>query len=427
MSYLAPHKWYTYLAASLEPLAYEGIQSGTFSYAIGSTTKLLMSAWGCRVGGSGRLDVRDVTRFLPLRNMTLTGTLTGPPPSIAALIDPSLATYTDARSTYYDRLLALADLASGDLKSIGITAPSVTHALPPGPYGNIILHTTTFDLAWIGPTFDGGISAFPITNEIGDTGSTDYQRITNNVPFAVSKNMMGGILTGQERTGGAGKGQILYYICPSTWGKVVDPISYIFRDDFMGATLDTGSTWTRAQSTAGFVEINTDFAWCKLQSDTNTWGQNGARSQATTARSAGKVFVCDVFTGAAHNNNFPGIVGWNDNGGLSYTNFSHGLNFTQNGSQVTSLQIFENSNNRGTVGSGWSFATIYRVRITLTGNAATYEIQGGSQYGKIGSNTWTTLTPGVSSSSSTTPLSAGFSTAAIASGFNVLVGDVKLL
>src|SRR5690242_3816206 len=47
-----------------------------------------------------------------------------------------------------------------------------------------------------------------------------------------------------------------YIICPSTWGAVVDRNTYLFRGDFMEATLDTTTNWRHAQSSAGNVEIN---------------------------------------------------------------------------------------------------------------------------------------------------------------------------
>ena len=69
--------------------------------------------------------------------------------------------------------------------------------------------------------------------------------------------------------------------------------------------------------------------------------------------------------------------------------------------------MYENGNARGAVGSAYTLGMIYRVRITLgSSNDATYEIQGGTEYNKIGSDTWDDITPGTSSSA-TTPLHAG--------------------
>lgn len=414
----ADHAWYTYQAAHLEPLAIEKLQVGTFTYAIGSsTTKLLLSAWQTRFGASGRWEMRDPTKVMPLRNVSLIGTGTY---STAAFIDPALASYTDARTTYYDRRNALA-LASA--KYLPLTAPSTAYPLLPGPYGIIIIGTTTFDFTWMALAYDGLNIALAVTNEIGDL-TADYQRVTNNAPFPVSKWIGGSILTGVERTASAGKGGVLYVICDSSWGTVTDGTTYIFRDDFMGATLDTGSTWTRSQSTAGNVEINTDYAWCKAKGN-SAWGNNGAFTQATTSRSAGKIFECSVWsgdgvggTGALAPNI---IVGWHDGAGHSFSDFSHGIDFTETGG-VRALFVFENGTSRGAVGASYSLNTIYRVRITLGASSATYEVQGGPEYAAMGGASWTNITPGTSSST-TTPLAAGF---AIADPINAYVGDVKV-
>ena len=48
-------------------------------------------------------------------------------------------------------------------------------------------------------------------------------------------------------------------LLPNTWSKVADPLSYTFRDDFMGASLNTGATWTRVQTNTGDVEIDTQY------------------------------------------------------------------------------------------------------------------------------------------------------------------------
>jgi hypothetical protein len=265
----------------------------------------------------------------------------------------------------------------------------------------------------------------PVTNEIGDTGSTEYQRVTTNAPLALSKYVCGGFYTGQEKSSGVGKGAVVYVICPSTWGAVTDATTYLFRDDFMGASLNTSSTWTRTQSTAGNVEIDTNFAWCKVKGNAN-WGTNGARTQSTIARSAGKVFLCDVFTGngsgATDVSGAPNlIVGWNDGAGVSYTNFAHGVDFTQS-SSVRQLGVYEGGTLRGTVGSGYSLNTIYRVRITLGASNATYEIQGGTQYPAIGGTSWTTITPGTTSNS-TTPLCAAVTQYEASTTY---VGDVRV-
>jgi hypothetical protein len=411
----ANHAYYTYKAAALEPLAIEALNYGAFSYAINSsTTKLLLGSWSTRLGSSGRLEHRDPSRFLPLRNVTMTGLSST---SLGAFINPTLATYADARTTYYDRLNTIATTAT---KYLAVTAPNTKYPFLPGPYGTIITQVTNFDLTWLVLSYDGGASGLNIANEVGDTGSTDYQRNTNVLMMPVSKNIAGCVLTGAERTAGAGAGGVAYILCPSTWGLVTDPTSYTFRDDFTGASLDTATTWTRNQSTVGNVEIDTNFAWCKCVGS-GTWGQNGARRQTGIARATGKVFLCDIYTGATGTNS-PLIVGWNAGTGNAQADFAHGVNLTFSGSSVVS--IYEGNTNRGTVGSGWSANTIYRIRITLgASNNATYEIQGGTQYQKIGSASWSNITPGTSSNATGT-LYPGF--ASFNGDSSTYVGDVRV-
>src|SRR5688500_13993681 len=80
----------------------------------------------------------------------------------------------------------------------------------------------------------------------------------------------------------------------------------------MGASIDTSTIWTRSQSTAGNVEINTTHQWLSVKGN-NSWGANGMFSQASIARATGKVFMCDVFTPPSGVPNL--IVGFHDGGG----------------------------------------------------------------------------------------------------------------
>lgn len=419
------HTYFAHLCAFLEPLAIEKVQTGTFSYAVGSSvTKYLLSAWNCRIGASGRIDLRDMRSPLPLRNITLVGIDSG---SIAAIIDPALPTYTDSWTTYYDRLAALAAL---DTKYLGIASLSGSANTPfawlPGPYGSMILHVTTFNAAWVALSAQGSAGAFPLQDELGDA-ATDWVRFGNTMLLPVSKNFGRGIIAGFSGGVGTAAGAVVYAILPSTWGKVTDSTSYIFRDDFMGTTLDTTTKWTRTQSTAGNVEIDTNFAWLKIKGN-GSWGTNGAFSQTSTSRATGKVFMCDVAinpTDTHSGSDWPNlIVGWHDGSGVADTDFAHGLDFTSTGG-AAALFVFEGGTSRGEVGSDWTKGHTYRVRITLgASNNATYEIQGGPEYAPLGGATWTDITPGTTSNS-TTPLHAGVTTAAT-SGLTQWVGDVKL-
>ena len=149
---------------------------------------------------------------------------------------------------------------------------------------------------------------------------------------------------------------------------------------------------------AGNVEIDTDYQWCRCFGS-GAWGANGLRRQVATTRTAGVKMVVDVYVPigavAAGGTN---IVGWSDGSAHSQAAFAHGVNF----SGSNTINIYEGGVNRGTVGSGSTEGSIYRVRITLGASSATYEIQGGSQYPAIGSASWTNITPGTSSNSTST-------------------------
>jgi hypothetical protein len=419
------HDYYAHLCAFLEPLAIEKAQIGAFSYAVGSSvTKYVLSAWNCQIGASGRIDLRDVRNApMPLRNTTLVGIDGG---SIAAIIDPALPTYADAWTTYYDRLETLAQL---DTKYLAIASLSGSANTPfawlPGPYGSMILHVTTFNAAWVALSAQGSAGAFPLQDELGDA-ATDWVRFANTMHLPVSKNVGRGMLAGFSGGVGTAAGAVVYVILPSTWGAVTDATTYIFRDDFMGATLNTAATWTRTQSTAGNVEIDTNFAWLKIKGN-GSWGTNGAFSQTSTARTAGKVFLCDVAihpTDTHSGSDWPNlIVGWHDGAGVADSDFAHGVDFTSTGG-AAAIFVFEAGVSRGEVGTGWTKGHTYRVRITLGASSATYEIQGGTQYAALGGASWTNITPGTTSNS-TTPLHAGVTTAAT-SGLTQWVGDVKL-
>lgn len=392
---MAENAYYQYLAATLEPDAIEKFNTGTFTYTVGgSETKLLMACWKLQIGGAGRFELRDTSKFLPLRDVAITGLAAT---SFAIVVDPTLPTYANAREKYFDRLVAISQLKT---KFAAITAASggTPFIFLPGPYGSIVTSLTTHNLAWAG-VYLPNTGAIPMQPEIDDT---DAFRIANPMHFAVSKKFCNGLITGAARSDadGTGSGGVTFVTLPATWSVITDATSYDFRDDFMGATLDTVTDWTRAESTAGNVEINTNFQWLKLVGNTN-WGTNGCFSQASISRANGKVFMCDLWIPSTSNHAL--IVGFHDGAGQSYTDFAHGLHFGGAGN----INAYEAGSDRGVVGS-WTAGMIYRVRITLgASNNATYEIQGGA-FDPIGGATWDNITPGTSSNS-TTPLHAGAS------------------
>lgn len=179
----------------------------------------------------------------------------------------------------------------------------------------------------------------------------------------------------------------------------------LFYDLFMDPTLDTTSKWSRTQSTAGNVEVDTTTAnrRCNLKGN-GTWGNNGAFTIPSWAKATGLTFQCDVILGPTPS----GVaVGFHDGAGVSYADFAHCIDFYAGGS---GFHVFENGTSRGDVGSGgtqnWG---TYRVRMRLSSaTACTYQIQG-CQFAGFGTTTFTTLSPS-SSSSATTPLRVGFAT-----------------
>lgn len=393
----ASHDYYHYLAALLEPDAIEPLQAGAFSYVVASNvTKLLTASWSTRFGAAGRMEVRNQRDFIAMRGLTLTGLQSG---SCALIIDPALPTYTDARETYFDRMLALVESTPQYLSIIsGQTQPFL-----PGAYGAIVLQATQYNFAWVSIRTNADAYGWALTDEINDSSAF---RTTVGMRFAVNKRVAcefrgeSGSDTGETRGGG-----LLYYLCPASWSEIADPTTYNFRDDFMGDSLDTATKWTRAQSTAGNVEIVTLYQWLKLTGNSN-WGTNGAFTQSSIARANGKIFQVDVYTGRNATANNSHVVGWHDGAGHSFSDFAHAVLFTSSGA-ANILKVYENGNDRGAVGSGYDNGTVYRVRITLgASNNAVYQIQGGA-YGALGSGSWTTITPGTSSSS-TTPLHGGF-------------------
>ncbi len=387
-------------ASLLDPTCLETFKTGAFSYAIsGGATKYVVASFKTRIGSTGQMEVRDPSRALPLSGVTLVGRDSG---AGAIICDTTLATYTDPKATYYTRLKTLATTTPIFLP---LTAASTNVPFLPGAYGAIILMATVLDMTWVIIRPGGASLGINLANEIGNS-SSDYQSNSNRLLMPVNKAVCASFESGVGRAGGDTQAGLLYILLPSSWTTIADATSYNFRDDFMGASIDTGSTWTRTQSTGGNFEINTTYQWCKVIGD-GTWGHNGMYSQSSISRANGKVFMCDVNMPLGSTNTGVNlVVGFSDGGGHSYTNFSHCVDFTGNGGKA--LNVFENGTSRGSVGSGWTGGTTYRVRITLgASNTAVYEIQStDGVYAALGGTSWTTLSPS-STSSSTTPLHAG--------------------
>lgn len=387
--------YFKYKAALLEPLALEAIQVNSFTYTLtAGTPKILLASFNTKLGSAGRMESRNPHHPLILNTgLSLAGIGSG---ACAVIIDPALPTYTDAEATYYARLNSLASDSSLAQKTANLSAAQTVDFLP-GPYGSLITQLTSFDYDWIVARPYDTTVGWNLWDEIGDS---TIQRLGDGLIIPVAK----GAVSKLQSTGAGGLGTVVYVILPSTWGKVTDSTSYGFRDDFMGASLDTASAWTRTETATGQMEIDTTWQWLKVVGNSN-WGQNGVFSQYSFTKAANKVFLCDVYTAQSWGTTGFGMVGFSDGLGQSYTNMAYALNFGTNGAAARQLNVFENSTARGAVGSAYSLGATYRVRITCQGSGtsgAKYEIQGGPEYATIGGSTWTDVTPGTTSSATTT-------------------------
>lgn len=407
------HAYFTYLAAQLEPLAIEKAQTGAFTYAVPSgTTKIALATYWTSVDSVSRWEVRDPRFPVPLNGVTVTGLDSS---SIGVFIDPTLPAYTDARQTYYDRLQSIYQTKP---LVLNITATNSNYTFLPGAYGSIITSITIFDLTWLVGRLNGATTNnWNMTNEIGDTGASDYQRIGQGGFFPVCKKIVSRIGSGAERTGGVGKGSITYFNCPSTWGKVADSTSYTFRDDFMTLPLNTATKWTRTQSTAGNMEIQSTAGvanWCKIVGN-SSWGANTITTQTSVARASGTSLQMDVFPSDSG-----AMYGWWDGAGTSYTDLAHAISFAGS----STIHVWEAGVDRGVVGTTYTAGSIYRIRLTLDvagANTCKYEIQGTPEYPAIGGATWTDITPGTTSNS-VTPLYGGI----VAFSGTQYINDVKI-
>jgi len=382
--------YYQYKAASLEPDAIEPILFNNFTYSVASgATKLLMASFFTKIGSSstGRMEQRNPQHFFPMRNMILAG-----PSSLstAMVIDPTLPVYANPRTTYYSRLQKLMEL---DTKTLSFDTANQRLPFLTGAYGAIILQYTCYHFAWLCVRPLGGLNAgLNLFNEIEDT-TVQSTGVGLCIPFNKRSacEIHSSIIS--STVGGIPGGSVSYVLLPSDWSVIPDTNTYLFRDDFMGASLNTG-IWTRVQSVTGNVEIDTNYQWCKLKGSTS-WGTNGLFRTAMQSIVVGQKFIVDYYVpnNAVTSSDGAGIAGWTDGLGQAQSNFVHGLNFASS----NIINVYENGVNRGTVAS-YTEGAIYRIRITLTSTGAKYEMQGGIGFPSIGSNLWTDVTPSITSS-----------------------------
>jgi hypothetical protein len=193
-----------------------------------------------------------------------------------------------------------------------------------------------------------------------------------------------------------------YIICPSTWGAVVDRNTYLFRGDFMEATLDTTTNWRRAQSSAarstgvcvvvGDRQKGMGEQRCILENHSSArHGQgllvrclHGARPAPARHRTSSSVAMMPAVT---------------------TTRTWHRASTSRSAGASKFCRCSR------TALAGWTDGAIYRVRITIDTpntkpNLNTERDRGGPKYASLGGGTWSNITPGMTSSS-TTLLAAG--------------------
>ncbi len=385
-----------------------------------------------QLGGLGRLEVRRPCDPLILRGVTLSSI--GADPATAILLDASLVPEpANPSHSLAARLNALDALTP---KYIGLTAEAtVVHRklFLCGPYGAILRQVTQCNCSWaivVANVVDG--VGYNVLDEVNDFTSGFRTSGSMFLPLHW-KNTIGVGLGLGIGEGTVWNGGFLIYQLPSTWSEMDDEFvgdgDYVWRDDFMGTSLDTTTKWTRTQSTAGNIEIDQTYNWLKCKGNTVDQA-NAARSRTSFLRNAGYSYVFSIFINPVGSvSTVDGVpmttvatgVKWGPvdpdaliehlavglNNGSSYaelSSFPHSILF--NGGN---FYIYEDGNNRGTFDSVLA-AGIYRFRLTPQADGScVYEVQGDNFQGALsavnapgGSSTWYTLTTSGSHSGTNT-------------------------
>lgn len=376
---------YDKLCSLLEPSQLQPIKRGIFSHVVpADQTQYLLASWGTHLG-CGRLELRQPTKPLPIRGVTLSGFH---PASSAILLTPREYAGIDTEDLYDARRDAIHEMQT---RYIGFDAPNQYKPFLTGAYGAIMLRMYTHDYCWLAAIHNG--TWFSFSNELGDS-EEDWQRLDIDLMLPLDKRTVSQATTASARkkpyvfdTGNGGG--IVFVLLPSNW--VEDNTAYNFRDDFMGASLDT-SKWTKT----GDVEIDPNYQWLRMRG-AGAWGSCGLRSVQGFGRD--KSMIVDVYP----TNQSPfeqattyTLVGWSKGSSINYTDFEHALIFGAPGK----LYVYESGVSRGEVGSGFTSGGIYRVKISLSPSGAEYFVQGGAQYPDLGSDQWTNITPTVSAGAS---------------------------
>lgn len=366
-------------AGLLEPSSIKKAQVGTFTYTPpANETHYVLSSYATSLSGSGRFEIRDPEIPLALRNASLIG---GQSDSVGLVTYPRATLYDDPEGEFYRRLALLDTL---DTKFLALPTAATEYPFIPGPYGSIITRCVEFGLSWVaGQSMVAGASV-PFQNETGDDAATDYQRLDKALSLLATKGTIAGVKTGYSGGVGTSGGGVAYKILPAAWATVP---TYSFQDDFMGAALNAG-VWTKTESTASNVIIDTNFAALKIIGN-NTFTGNNVVSVATYARASLAQVVCDIWQPDRLDSKFFGFVSGST---TDYSDFRHGVGVRSAAAGGPySIVIYEDGALLANVTTG-SPNCFYSIRITLgVTKGALYEIQGGVTWPLLGGAAWTTL------------------------------------
>jgi hypothetical protein len=370
-----------------EPYSIIATPTGTFSYTPpGGALHYILTAFFCTYNAQpGRAEIRDPRQAMALTGgASLNGSDAG---SYATILDPRNTVYTDPQTDYMRRaqILSMLPLKWYPIVQASLTGdPAITPWIA-GPYGTLMVRVTNQD----GFVYGAGVG---FDNEMSQSGGpllSTLVRWDNFFSVIMSKGALGSL---QPFFGGANvpaTGGIAYYNLPASWSDT-DPVSssYVFRDDFMGATLNLAA-WTVTQSAAGNVKIDTRFQ-CVKGIGNSTYTDNGMMSTATYARASGLKFVIDAWIGSDLTQL---IFGLNDGGSLSFNHYNHGVIFDNSGLLVAEWQGGVGSDSSVLGGTG----PLRMVRLRITPglvSGALYEVQGGTAQSPlpfIGAPAWLTI------------------------------------
>ena len=376
---------FQYLASLLEPLAIQPVLSGVFNHVIApGATEYLLGAYLCSIRGLSTIGTVDPRQPLALSDVPLTGTSVN---SLATVLDANATIYPNAQLAYQQRLAKLATLPT---KTANLPAGNTYYDFLPGPYGSILTSHYNLNMQSLSlQNTKAGAAIFPFSWQYVDTVGAVNSRDQASYFFPVNKGSSAGILTGVPAAA-ARAGSINFVNLPANWSPIPDPFSnnYVFRDDFMGTTLDL-TKWNVTAPGRAFIDPN--WAWV------NTYGngginQTGIISVNSVPRQPGRVLIVDVHipSAAIGAGTSPETIFGFSVGGLAVANYNYGIYLLWGGANFD-IRTITNGVATSDYFSGFTGGQTYRFRITLTATGATYEVQGLPEHFPIGGNNWRLL------------------------------------